>query len=50
MPSVTVKIAECDSIKLKRKLAQAVSHALVSTLKTKPEWVTVHIDKSESEN
>lgn len=45
MPSITVNIAECHSIRLKRKLAQAVTHALVSTLNTKPEWVTVHIDK-----
>lgn len=50
MSHVTVNIAECHSIRLKRKLAQAVTHALVSTLNTKPEWVTVHIDKFESEN
>ncbi|KAB8334393.1 4-oxalocrotonate tautomerase [Scytonema tolypothrichoides VB-61278] len=50
MSHVTVKVAECHSIRLKRKLAQAVTHALVSTLNTKPEWVTVHVDKFESEN
>ncbi|ARV60658.1 4-oxalocrotonate tautomerase [Nostocales cyanobacterium HT-58-2] len=50
MPCVTVQIAKGDSIKLKRRLAQAVTNALVSTLETKPEWVTVHIDEFEREN
>ncbi|MBW4635626.1 MAG: 4-oxalocrotonate tautomerase family protein [Iphinoe sp. HA4291-MV1] len=50
MPFITIQIAESHSIELKRKLMQAVTHALVSTLGTKPEWVTVHIDKFEREN
>ncbi|NJM72839.1 MAG: 4-oxalocrotonate tautomerase family protein [Scytonema sp. RU_4_4] len=50
MPFVTIQIAEGHSIELKRKLAQAVTNALVSTLNTKPEWVTVHIDEFEREN
>ncbi|MFB2768639.1 4-oxalocrotonate tautomerase family protein [Pelatocladus sp. BLCC-F211] len=30
--------------------AQAITDALVATMGTKPEWVTVHIDEFEREN
>jgi 4-oxalocrotonate tautomerase len=50
MPFVTVQIAKGHSLALKRKLAKAVTNALVSTLETNPEWVTVHIDEFEREN
>jgi len=45
MPFVTVQIGKGHSIEKKRKVAQAVTEALVSALGTKPEWVTVHIDE-----
>jgi 4-oxalocrotonate tautomerase len=50
MPFVTVQIAKGHSIEKKRKLAQAVTDALVSALGTKPEWITVHIDEFERDN
>jgi 4-oxalocrotonate tautomerase len=50
MPFVTVQIAEGHSVELKRKLAQAITDTLVSTLGTKPEWVTIHIDEFNREN
>ncbi|MDJ0799174.1 MAG: 4-oxalocrotonate tautomerase family protein [Calothrix sp. MO_167.B12] len=50
MPFVTVQIAKGHSIEKKRELAKALTDALVSTMGTKPEWVTVHIDEFEREN
>ena len=50
MPFVTVQIGKGHSIEKKRKVAQAVTDALVSALGTRPEWVTVHIDEFEREN
>ena len=43
MPFVTIQIAKGHSVDKKRELVQAVTNTLVSTLGTKPEWVTVHI-------
>ncbi|HLO83694.1 MAG TPA: 4-oxalocrotonate tautomerase family protein [Nostocaceae cyanobacterium] len=50
MPFVTVQIAKGHSIEKKREIVQAVTNALISTLGTKPEWVTVHIDEFERDN
>ncbi|MFN7657333.1 MAG: tautomerase family protein, partial [Dolichospermum sp.] len=50
MPFVTVQIGKGHSIEKKRKLAQAVTEALVSALGTKPEWITIHIDEFERDN
>ncbi len=50
MPFVTIQIAKGHSVDKKRELVQAVTNTLVSTLGTKPEWVTVHIDEFECEN
>lgn len=50
MPFVTIQIAKGHSIELKRKLAQSLTDTLVSTLGTKPEWVTIHIDEFERDN
>ena len=50
MPFVTIQIAKGHSVDKKRELVQAVTNTLVSTLGTKPEWVTVHIDEFEREN
>ncbi len=50
MPFVTVQIAKGHSIELKRALAKALTDTLVSTLGTKPEWVTIHIDEFDREN
>lgn len=50
MPFVTVQIAKGHSIEQKRVLAQALTETLVSTLGTKPEWVTIHIDEFDREN
>ncbi|MFO5441007.1 MAG: tautomerase family protein [Dolichospermum sp.] len=47
MPFVTVQIGKGHSIEKKRKLAQAVTEALVSALGTNPEWITIHIDEFE---
>ncbi|NEO33377.1 MAG: 4-oxalocrotonate tautomerase family protein [Symploca sp. SIO3C6] len=50
MPFVTVQIAQGHSVELKRKLVQSLTDTLVSTLGTKPEWVTIHIDEFDREN
>lgn len=50
MPFVTIQIGKGHSLEIKRKLAQTVTDTLVSTLGTKPEWVTIHIDEFEREN
>ncbi len=50
MPFVTIQIAEGHSVEKKRDLVKAVTHTIVSSLGTKPEWVTVHIDEFEREN
>ncbi|MEO1671352.1 MAG: 4-oxalocrotonate tautomerase family protein [Cyanobacteria bacterium J06631_2] len=50
MPFVTIQIAEGHSVAKKRKLAQAVTDTIVSSLGTKPEWVTIHIDEFNREN
>ncbi|HEY9707776.1 MAG TPA: 4-oxalocrotonate tautomerase family protein [Oculatellaceae cyanobacterium] len=50
MPFVTVQIAKGHFIELKRTLAKALTDTLVSTLGTKPEWVTIHIDEFDREN
>lgn len=50
MPFVTIQIAKGHSVERKRKLAQALTETLVSSLGTKSEWGTVHIDEFEREN
>ncbi len=50
MPFVTIQIAKGHSIEKKRELAKAITDTLVSTMGTKPEWVTVHIDEFKREN
>ena len=50
MPFVTIQIAKGHSVEQKRKLAQAVTNTIVSSLGTKPEWVTIHIDEFDREN
>ncbi len=50
MPFITIQIAKGHSIEQKRELVQVLTNTLVSTLGTKPEWVTVHIDEFEREN
>ena len=50
MPFVTIQIAEGHSVEKKRELVKAVTNTIVSSLGTKPEWVTVHIDEFEREN
>lgn len=50
MPFVTIQIAKGHSIEKKRELAKAVTDSLVSSLGTKPEWVTIHIDEFDREN
>ena len=50
MPFVTVAIASGHSIEQKRQLVQALTQTLVTTLGTKPEWVTIRIDEFEREN
>jgi len=45
MPFITIQIAKGHSVEQKRELVQALTNTLVSTLGTKPEWVTVHIDE-----
>lgn len=50
MPFVTVKIARGHSIEKKRRLVEAITHALVAALDTKPEWITIHIDEFERES
>lgn len=50
MPFITIQIAKGHSVEQKRELVQALTNTLVSTLGTKPEWVTVHIDEFDREN
>ncbi|MEM1168877.1 MAG: 4-oxalocrotonate tautomerase family protein [Cyanobacteria bacterium P01_H01_bin.35] len=50
MPFITIQIADGHSVELKRKLAKAVTDSVVSTLGSKREWVTVHIDEFSREN
>jgi len=50
MPIVSIKIAKGRSIDDKRKLVEAVSDSVVSTLGVKPEWVSVLIEEFEREN
>lgn len=50
MPIVTIKIAKGRSVDRKRKLAKAVTEALVSTIDVRPEWVTVVIEEFDREN
>jgi 4-oxalocrotonate tautomerase len=50
MPFVTIKMGKGRTIEVKRKLAKAVTDALVDTLDVKPEWVTVLIEESDKEN
>ncbi len=50
MPVVTIKIVRGRSVEQKRALVKAVTHALVSTIDVKPEWVTVVIEENEREN
>ncbi|MEA5618240.1 4-oxalocrotonate tautomerase family protein [Cronbergia sp. UHCC 0137] len=50
MAYVTVRINKGNSIERKRKLVKAVTDALVSTLDTKSEYITVHIEEIERED
>jgi 4-oxalocrotonate tautomerase len=50
MPFVTIQIGEGHSIEKKRELAKAVTDALVETLGTQREWVTIHIDEFSRDN
>jgi 4-oxalocrotonate tautomerase len=50
MPFVTVQIAKGHSLEKKRELVKAITDALITTMGTKPEWITVHIDEFEREN
>ena len=50
MPIVTIKIAKGRNIETKRKLARAVTDAVVSTLDVKPEWVNVLIEELDRQN
>ncbi|BAY74372.1 MAG: tautomerase family protein [Nostoc sp. ZfuVER08] len=50
MPFITVQIAKGHSIEKKRQLVKAITDALVATLNSKPEWITIHIDEFEREN
>ncbi|AFY99567.1 4-oxalocrotonate tautomerase [Calothrix sp. PCC 6303] len=47
MPFITVQIAKGHSVEKKREIAKAITDALVSTMGTKAEWVTIHIDEFE---
>nr|WP_319494044.1 4-oxalocrotonate tautomerase family protein [uncultured Desulfobacter sp.] len=50
MPIVTVKLAKGRSLEDKRRLVQAISDSVVSTLDINPEWVSVLIEEFEREN
>ncbi|MDJ0898030.1 MAG: 4-oxalocrotonate tautomerase family protein [Xenococcus sp. MO_188.B8] len=50
MPFITIQIAKGHSLEKKRELAQAVTDTIVSSLGTKPEWVTIHIDEFDRKN
>jgi len=50
MPIVTVKIAKGRSLEDKRKLVNAISDSVISTLDVKPEWVSVLIEEFDREN
>ncbi len=50
MPFITIQIAKGHSLEKKRELTQAVTETIVTTLGTKPEWVTIHIDEFDREN
>lgn len=50
MPVVTIKIAKGRNIVTKRKLARAITNAVVSTLDVKPEWVNVLIEELDRQN
>jgi 4-oxalocrotonate tautomerase len=50
MPFITVQIAKGHSIEKKRQLVQALTETLVTTLGSKPEWITIHIDEFERDN
>jgi 4-oxalocrotonate tautomerase len=50
MPFVIVKMGKGRTVEVKRKLARAVTDALVDTLDVKPEWVTVLLEESDKEN
>ncbi len=50
MPFVTVQIGKGHSVEKKRKLVQALTDALVSSLGTKPECITIHLDEFQREN
>ncbi|MEN6355463.1 MAG: 4-oxalocrotonate tautomerase family protein [Armatimonadota bacterium] len=50
MPIVTIKIAKGRNIETKRKLARAITDAVVSTLDVKPEWVNVLIEELDRQN
>ncbi|WP_321493979.1 4-oxalocrotonate tautomerase family protein [uncultured Desulfobacter sp.] len=50
MPIVSIKIAKGRSTEQKRKLVQAITDSVVSTLDVKPEWVTVLIEEFDRDN
>jgi 4-oxalocrotonate tautomerase len=50
MPFITVQIGKGHTIEQKRVLVQALTDTVVTTLGTRPEWVTIHIDEFEREN
>ncbi|GAX37629.1 putative 4-oxalocrotonate tautomerase [Nodularia sp. NIES-3585] len=50
MPFITVQIAKGHSVEKKRQLVKALTDTLIETLGSKPEWITIHIDKFEREN
>jgi len=50
MPVVSVKMIKGRSVEQKRKMAKAITDALVSTVDVKPEWVWVLIEELDKEN
>ena len=50
MPVVTVQIAKGRTVEQKRRMVEALTHALVSTIDVEPDWVTVLIIELDREN
>ena len=50
MPVITIKVGRGRPVETKRKMADAVTRAIVDTLDVKPEWVTVLIEEFDREN
>jgi len=50
MPFITIKMDKGRSVETKRKVAAAVTDAIVKALGSKPEWITVVFEDYEREN